>query len=66
MTKTELIKDIERNVGAGVITMTELARYLGYKDPKIVKRRYLLGLQPITGKKYSVIDVAEEILRGGA
>jgi len=65
MTKTELIKDIEHFVGAGVISRTELARYLGYKDPKIVKRRYLINLQPITGMKYSVIDVAEEILRGG-
>lgn len=63
MTRTELVRDMQRYVGAGVISRKELAAYLGYRDPHNVGK-FIKNLVPITGKRYSILDVADAIMEG--
>lgn len=65
MTKTELVADLRRYTGAGVITATQLARYLGKKNVDRERQRFLKGLHPVVGKSYYIPEVAESVLRGG-
>lgn len=65
MTKAELTQDMRRFTGAGVITATQLARYLGKKNVDRERKRFLKGLHPVVGKSYYIPEVAESILRGG-
>lgn len=62
MTKSDLIRDMKTFTGAGVISASELTRYLGYNNSHRVKEKYLLELQPVTEKKYFIPDVAEAIM----
>lgn len=63
MTKQELITSLRSSIGgADFISLSELARYLGAKDPYKVKRKYLLSLNRI-GKKYFIKDVAAELIK---
>ena len=62
MTKTELTRDMRSYTGAGVITLTQLAKYLGYKETKYVKAKFLNGLQPVTEKKYFIPDVVDRLM----
>ena len=63
MTRTELVKDMQRYVGAGVITRSEISEYLGYRDHHKVGK-LIYGLVPVVGKKYSILDVADAIMEG--
>lgn len=65
MTKTELVADLRRYTGAGVITATQLARYLGKKNVDRERQRFLKGLHPVVGKSYYIPEVAESVLKGG-
>ena len=62
MTKTELARDMKSFTSAGVIKVSELARYLGYKEEKRVKAKFLSDLHPVTAKRYYIPEVAEAIL----
>ena len=62
MTKTELARDMKTFVGAGVISNTELCKYLGQTNKTRIKAQYLSGLTPIAGKKYFIPEVAEAIM----
>ena len=62
MTKTDLTRDMRAYTGAGVISATELSRYLGEKNKCRVKDKYLAGLEPVAGKKYFIPDVVEVIM----
>ena len=62
MTKTDLTRDMKAYTGAGVISATELSRYLGEKNKCMVKDKYLAGLEPVAGKKYFIPDVVESIM----
>lgn len=65
MTKTELVKDMRRYTGAGVINATQLSHYLGKKNVDRVRKMYLSGLHPVVSKSYFIPEVAESILQGG-
>ena len=60
MIKSQLVTDLRRYTGAGVIKRKQLMKYLGYKDRHSVDV-YLHGLRKI-GSGYSIIDVAERIM----
>jgi hypothetical protein len=62
MTKTDLTRDMRAYTGAGVISVSQLSKYLGYKEDKYVKAKFLKGLQPVTDKKYFIPDVVEAIM----
>lgn len=62
MTKDELERDMKDFVGSAWINITDLARYLGYKD-RSSARKYVEGL-PRMGYKYPIIGVAHNIMRG--
>lgn len=63
MTKTELIQDMKAFVdGSGWMTVTDLAKYLGYKD-RTSARKYVKGI-PRIGYKFAIADVADNIMRG--
>lgn len=66
MTKTELVADLRRFTGAGLINATQLARYLGKKNVDRERQKYLKGLRPVVSKSYYIPEVAESILKGGA
>lgn len=59
ITKRKIIDDL-----GPTVTKTKLARYLGYKDLRSV-RKYFDGLQSISGRTYFTGDVADNILSGG-
>lgn len=65
MTKSELVADMRRYTGAGLINATQLARYLGKKNVDRERQKYLKGLHPVVGKYYFIPEVVESILRGG-
>ena len=65
MTKTELVADLRRFTGAGVITATQLARYLGKKNVDRERQKFLKGLHPVVSKSYYIPEVAESIMKGG-
>lgn len=65
MTKSELVADMRRFTGAGLINATQLARYLGKKNVDRERQKYLKGLRPVASKSYYIPEVAESILRGG-
>ena len=62
MKKSDLVRDL-RNFcgGAGCISKTELARFLNLKDVHGVNR-YFHGLHKVTGRRYYIADVAENII----
>ena len=60
MIRSQLVKDLRRYTGAGVVTAAELTKYLGYRDRKSV-RKYTRGLQRF-GAGYSIEDVADRIM----
>jgi len=62
MTKSDLIRDMKTFTGAGVISASELTRYLGCKNAHRIKEKYLIELQPVASKKYFIPDVAEAIM----
>ena len=56
MERKELINSMKNFTGAGFITRSQLAEFMGYKDPHYVDR-YINGLQRIN-KRYFINDVA--------
>lgn len=66
MTKSELVADMRRYTGAGLINATQLARYLGKKNVDRERQKYLKGLRPVVGKYYFIPEVVDSILKGGA
>lgn len=65
MTKSELVADMRRYTGAGLINATQLARYLGKKNVDRERQKYLKGLRPVVGKYYFIPEVVDSILKGG-
>ena len=61
MTKSELIKDMQKFCGSSFITRKKLTEYMGLKTPSSVGK-YLYGL-PRIGKSYFIPDVAEALMR---
>ena len=61
MTKSELVKDMQRFCGSGFITRKKLAEYMGKKNPRQVDK-YLHDL-PRIGMSYFIPDVAEALMR---
>ena len=60
----DLTKDMRQFVGGGYfITLKELTQFLGRKDAKSVKAKYLIGL-PREGTRYFIPDVARVIYEG--
>lgn len=60
MIRSQLVKDLRRYTGAGVVTTTELMQYLGYKDRKSVKK-YTHGLRKI-GAGFAIDEIADRIM----
>ena len=59
MRACDLTKEMKQFVGGGsFITLIELTRFLGRKDAKAVKQKYLLGLDRV-GTGYFIPDVAK-------
>ena len=61
MTKTELTKAMQHHAGCSFITRSQLASFMGYKNPASVAK-YLYPLERVD-KRYFIPDVADEILR---
>ena len=61
MTRTALYDALRRHVnGAGTITPTQLAGFLGYKNISRVRAEYLDGLEHINNR-YFIADVAKRL-----
>lgn len=60
MIRSQLVKDLRRHTGSGVVTVLELKQFLGYKDRKSV-RKYTYGLRKF-GAGYAIEDVADRIM----
>ena len=61
MTRTDLYTLLRHHVhGAGVITASELAAFLGLKNVSRVRAEYLEGLENIKGR-YFIADVAKKL-----
>lgn len=60
MIRSQLVKDLRRYTGAGVVTVEQLTTYLGYSDRKSVSK-YTRGLQRF-GAGYAIEDVADKIM----
>lgn len=60
MTKSELTNDMKSFFGSGFCTVSELAKYLGYKD-RSSARKYTRNCQKL-GNKIAVSDIAENII----
>lgn len=69
MTRTQLTKELRTFTGKGLITQTELSRFVGDKNVGRVAKKYLKGV-PRIGKGYFIPDVAESMMQhieiGGA
>lgn len=62
MTLNELKKDMRRHTGGcGVITLSQLADYLGYCHKGDVKKNFCKGLEAFNGTRYFIPDVAERV-----
>lgn len=62
---SDLAKEMRQFVGgAYFITLKELTQYLGRKDEKAVKAKYLIGLNRID-KMYSIAEVAAALIERG-
>ena len=61
MNRKELTKDMQNFAGAGFITRTKFAAYMGKTNPRHVDK-YLEGLERI-GTNYFIPDVVEALLR---
>lgn len=62
MQKTDITKALQRaSTDQGFITLAELTAAFGCKDPKAVKRKFLVGLEAVNGKYYLISDVAAVI-----
>lgn len=63
MRACDLTKEMKQFVGGGsFITLIELTKFLGRKDPKSVRSKYLLGLTKI-GTGYFIPEVAEVLFQ---
>ena len=61
--KQSIIRSLQKyNNGAGVITVSEFARFLGISDRHAKKK--LAGLPTFENKYYFVPDVADLIIKG--
>lgn len=60
MNKKELINDMKQYCGAGFISKTQLASYMGYKSSNSVTP-YLHGLLSID-RRYFIPEVADRLL----
>ena len=61
MTRTDIAKELRRFTGAGTISRTQLAEFLGEKNPSRVRKKYLEGLEAIGGRRYLITDVADRL-----
>lgn len=61
MTKQEIQRDMRAFVGGGFITRTQFAAYMGIKDPRKAKTKFLEGLEKVDGKFYFIPDVARAL-----
>lgn len=61
MTRTDIAKELRRFTGAGTISRTQLAEFLGEKNRSRVRNKYLLGLEAIGGRRYLITDVADRL-----
>lgn len=60
MLKREIANDLRAFTGAGMITKTQLSRYMGYSRVDKLPTRYLEGLKKV-GTKYFIKEVAERL-----
>lgn len=65
MTRTSIAQELRRFTGAGMISVTELAAFLGEKNNSRVKAKYLaddpdsdIPIMETIGKKYLIPEVA--------
>lgn len=63
MTRTDIAKELRRFTGKGLVTATELSRFIGDKNLHRVKVKYLVGLERI-GRGYLITDVADRLKEG--
>ena len=70
MTRTDIAKELRRYTGAGTVTVTQLAGFLGHKNNTRVKNRYLRDdpdsevpiMRAIGGNRYLITDVAIRLM----
>ena len=60
MTRSTIADELRRFTGKGLITNSELSRFLGDKNLTRVKAKYLDGLERI-GRGYLITEVAERL-----
>lgn len=74
MTPSDLAKEIKSAAnGAVVISLSDLAPILGYKDPYRLKQKLTRDdpdsrvpvIRPIVGKKYSIKEIAIRVTEAG-
>nr|MBQ4455671.1 hypothetical protein [Clostridia bacterium] len=61
MTKTDLVRSMERQEGGYFITKAKLAKFIGAKRAETVGR-YVEGLQVLNKKYYFIPEVAEKMM----
>lgn len=64
MNRSQLEQDMKKSIGASWCTRTELANYMGYKDPHNVARFTYNCIR--VGNKYPIAEVAERIMERSA
>lgn len=60
MLKREIANELKTFTGAGMITKTQLSRFMGYSRVDKLPARYLKGLKKV-GTKYFIKEVAERL-----
>ena len=61
MNRTDIAAELRRISGAGTVKVGHVCQFIGDKDQYRVKRKYLAGLQNISGR-YLVTDVAQRLM----
>lgn len=62
MTKSELVREMQRQEGGSFITKARLAKFIGAKRSETVGR-YVDGLQVLNKKYYFIPEVAERMMQ---
>ena len=62
MRRHEIVESLKKQSSGDFVTRKGVQYALGYKDPHSVDQ-YLVGLEYLPGKRYSISDVADAIMR---
>ena len=63
MDRKTLIRSMESYAGGGFMTRQRFAAYMGIRDPRRAKEKYLNKLDAVDGKYYFIPDIVSELIR---